>query len=198
MKKFCKFILGSSILCISITAFAIVFLDLPNKNSYMDKLNNMGNASSASMEFYAESLDELNDLSDLIIEGKVVAYEPERRNGGYIVTNETVEVKKVIKGNVSEGDKINVVFMGGELSGMTTPPIKDCPIMDMRGNYMLYLKTNDGINYFIVGGNQGFGLIKENKIEVTDKGELGDVIKGYKVNELEEYIKNYISKDSKE
>lgn len=195
--KFRKFIFGLGALCISIAVLTIIFCNLPNKNSYMDKLNSMENTSSASMEFYAETLDELNNLSDLIIEGKVVDYKPKLREGGYVVTNETVEVKKVIKGNVFEGDKINVVFFGGELNEMTTPPFKDCPIMDMRGNYMLYLKTNDGVNYFIVGGNQGFGLIKNNKIEATDQGVLGDVVRGYKVNELEESIKNSISKDAK-
>lgn len=199
MKKFKlnKFLIGAGILAISIATFIFVFSNLPNKNNYMDKINNLKGSSLASMEVYADSVDELNDLSDLIIEGKVVDYEP-KISYGMVFTNETIEVKKVIKGNVKEGDKINVVFTGGELNGMATPPIKDCPIMDMRGNYMLFLKTNNGVSYFIIGGNQGYGLIKNNKIEVTDKGEMGDIFRSYNVDEMEKNIKYDVSTAAKQ
>ena len=182
-----RILIVTSISCILIATLVAVSLNLHNKNSYMDKLNNMKNSTLASIMISASTFDELVDLSDIIIEGKAVDYEPEIQDG-IVYTIETVEVKKVLKGNVSEGNKVKITFTGGELNGMTTPPMKDCPIMDMRGNYMLFLKTNDGVRYFVVGGNQGFGLIKDNKIEATQEGELGDVIKNYKVDKLEKDI----------
>ncbi len=198
MKKFkvSKLLTSGLISLVIIVAITYAFLNSPEKNSYMDKLNNMNNFSSASWMVYANSVDELIDLSDLIVEGKVVDYKP-RINGKLVFTDEIVEVKKVLKGNVNEGDQITVVVTGGELKGMTTAPIEDCPIMDFRGNYMLFLKTNDGVKYAIIGGNQGFGLIKNNKIEVTQKGGLGVTFSDYKIDEMEKDIKSYMSKVSK-
>jgi hypothetical protein len=178
---------------LSVATLAIVFFRLPDKNSYVDRVNSMEGSTLASFRSHADSIDELIDLSELIIEGKAVDYKPIIIDN-IVYTKETVEVKKALKGNVAEGDKVIVVFTGGELNGVTTHPIKDCPLMDMRGNYMLFLKTNDNENYFIVGGNQGFGLIKDNKIQATEQGSLGDTFRRYHADELERIIKNNISK----
>lgn len=194
--KLSKILIGAGVLCISIAVLVAVLLNTPNKNSYFDKINSMEASGSASFMHSAESVDELIDISDLIIEGKVVDYEA-RFQDGMVFTDETVEVKKVIKGNVTEGEKIIVVFTGGDFKGNITHPINDCPIMDMRGNYMLFLKTNDGKDYFIIGGNQGFGLIKNNKIEATQIGSLGDEIRSKKVDEMEKNIEDKTSKTDK-
>lgn len=193
MKKRGKIIITTGIFAvILVAAFITVRLHLHDKNSYMDKVNNLNNFTSASFASHADSIDELISISKYIVEGKVVDYKPENIDG-IILTNETVEIKKVIKGDISEGDKINVVVTGGELNGAITPPIEDCPIMDMRGNYMLFVNTHDGENYYIIGGNQGFGLIKDNKIQSAEKDVLGDKIRSYKVDDLEKEIKDNLS-----
>ncbi len=178
---------------ILVATLTIAFFILPGKNNYIDKINNLEGTTLASFRTHAKSVDELISISELIIEGKVVDYEPVIIDN-IVYTKETVEVKKAMKGDIAEGDKIIVAFTGGELNSMTTPPIKDCPLMDMRGNYMLFLKTNDGVNYFVIGGNQGFGLIKDNKIQATEQGELGDTFRRYKADELEKTITNEIGK----
>jgi hypothetical protein len=171
-----------------IASAAVIFcVNMPDRNSYMDKLNSMEASMSALWVHSAGTVDELIDLSELVIEGRVVNYEP-RFHDGLVFTDETVEVQKVLKGNVSMDDKIIVAVTGGEYNENITYPIKDCPIIDMRGNYMLFLDTNDGEKYFIIAGNQGFGLIKDNRIEATDKSKLGDIISNYEVDKLEEYI----------
>lgn len=192
--KHSKIIIGTGTLFLAVIVFLLVLFHLPDKNSYMDRVNKSNDTSLASMYIAAGTFDELIDLSDLIIEGRVIDYEPHIHDG-LVYTKESVKVKKVIKGNVSQGDKITVVFTGGEWHGMTTAPIQDCPVMDMRGNYMLFLNTNDGSNYMVVGGNNGFGLIKDNRIEATQRGELGDYFRSCKVDEMEKNIKDIINKE---
>lgn len=192
MKKYniCKILIG--VVIVSLSLLTIIFLNELNNNSYMDKLNSMENSTTATWMIYANSVEELIDLSDIIIEGKVVNYKP-RIHDGIVFTDETVEVRKVIKGDVTKGDNITVVFTGGEIEGIITPPIKDCPIMDIRGNYMLFLKTNNGKDYFIIGGNQGFGLIKDNRIETTEKGGLEYFFSKYKLGDIEKSVMSQLT-----
>lgn len=174
---------------ILILCFVILSI-LPNKNAYMDKLNKT-QTGSATWAYGAHSIDELMNYSDLIVKGKVIDYEP-IQDGDLIFTFESVEVLEVIKGNVSKGDKITVVITGGELNGKVTNPIEDCPIMDMRTPYMLFLQKTDSGHYAIVAGNQGFGRIKNNTIEYTAHDNLTSLLKEYNEKTLTQKLQNEI------
>lgn len=156
----------------------------------MDKLNK-NQIGDAMYLRSADTLSELVDYSNLIIQGKVISFEAIEEDH-LIFTYETIEVKKVIKGNVSKGDKIIVSVTGGELDGKITPPIQNFPIMDMRDNYMLFLEELTIPNYYaIVAGNQGFGKIKNGKIDVTADNDLAKEIKELEdpENEIEKIMK---------
>lgn len=183
MKKILIVIPSIIILCF------IIISTLPNKNAYMDKLNKT-QTGSATWAYGAKTIDELIDYSELIVKGKVIDYKPIQEDN-VIGTFETVEVLEVIKGNVSVGDQVTVVITGGEIDGKVTNPIEDCPIMDMRTPYMLFLKKTDSGNYAIVAGNQGFGRIKNNTIEYTAHDNITKLLEEYN----EETLTQKLQKD---
>lgn len=166
------------------------YLSDKHRNQYMDKINQL-QGSSATFAYGAKTLEELVNHADLIVEGKVIEYQPMKEEN-LIITLENVEIHKVLKGDVSKGDQITVAITGGELDGMTTAPIENCPVMDRRAPYMLYLVKNDAGSYAVIGGNQGFGKIKDNKIEYTAKDKLTEDLRKYDEKALTSKIENIV------
>ena len=172
---------------IAITVIAMVNM-MSDKNQYMDTVN-ASQLAEASWEYGATTLEELTDYSDIIIKGKLSDYYTEETSG-LIFTYETIEAKKVLKGEINEGDMVLVAFTGGELDGKVTSAIKECPIMDFRGDYMLFLKEldfNPGM-YVIVAGNQGYGMIHGDTIDLTGSDQLALSMKELKLSDIENEV----------
>lgn len=97
--------------------------------------------------------------SDLIIRGKVVNSYAEKR-ADMIFTKQVVEIKKVLKGDLTESQTIEILQTGGELGDIKTPAFEDAPLLDKNGSYIFMLKKSNEGHYLIMGGFQGMGKIE--------------------------------------
>ncbi|MBC7961238.1 MAG: hypothetical protein H7X94_15375 [Vallitaleaceae bacterium] len=198
-RKKTRFLVGAIVFVIVMGLMGVGFLVryLEHRNDYMDQLNAIQEGD-ALWAHGANTLEELVGRSDLIVQGRVIDYWAEDE-GGLVFTAETVKVQKVMKGDVAVGDHITVYFTGGNLDGWVNRPLEDCPIMDMRGPYMLFLVALEGLpegNYAIFSGNLGYGKIKDDRVDYLRTDELTDRLKELTLEELSQEIRKFLNEKS--
>ena len=99
-------------------------------------------------------LSELTYVADLVVEATVVANSVERVEGSvFLRTATTVRVDRVVKGAADEGDRVEVLALGGELDGERTR-IASAPVFAPDERVLLFLERRDG-RWGVVGMSQG-------------------------------------------
>jgi hypothetical protein len=162
----------------------IVYYNIPSKS---DKTINTADADWTE---HFEDFSSLKENSDLIIKGKKVDSYTEQRVD-LVFTKEIIEVNKVYSGEIKEGSKIEILQTGGTLNDIVTEPIEEAPILDKGGNYLLFLKSTPEGHYLILGGYQGVGLIKDNKIKFNKHNEkISNELKDKSLKDIENILVN--------
>ena len=123
-----------------------------------------------------QSAEEMISESEIAIIGEVVDSYTEVRNN-IVFTRQVVKAITVYKGELKEGDCIEVLQTGGTDGGMETAPLSEVLFMEHGKEYALCLRLSQpsekyGQYYLISGGYQGIAEIapssKENDIAFTD------------------------------
>lgn len=134
----------------------------------ISKDNLLYNTSASWQEhFYTER--EMSEASDIIINGTVIASEPELHYD-MVFTRNYIKVDLVESGNIEIDTIVPVLQTGGIFSEYSTPVISEIPLLEVGKEYKLYLTLTDysekyGQYYLISGGYQGV-------MEVQDNGSL--------------------------
>lgn len=125
-------------------------------------------------EHFATDKD-LIESSDLIVKGKVIDSYCEKRYD-VVFTKQVIEVSKILKGKINSNEQIEILQTGGELDNIKTPVIKEAPLLDKNGTYLLMLRKTDEGHYLLMGGYQGVGKIIKNTLVFSK--EQKDIFKG--------------------
>jgi len=134
------------------------------------------NAPSASWIWVCDSVESLVESSEIIAIGRVIGKETERRHD-MVFTHHEVEISTVYHGDVREGESVTVFITGGEMDGYVTTPFYESPLLEMGGEYMLFLVHTHDPDYdyhFPAGGYQGVFEIADGTLRII--GERQDVI----------------------
>lgn len=162
----------------------IIYFSLPNKTNSTNKITNTAHAD------WTEHFLDLKSLaksSDLIITGKKIDSYAEQRVD-LIFTKEVIEVNKVYSGIIAKGDKIEILQTGGTLNGIETKPFEEAPLLDKNGDYLLFLRLTSEGHYLILGGYQGVGLIKNDKIILNEHNSKMTELNDKNITDLEKLI----------
>lgn len=104
-------------------------------------------------------IENLTIESDLIILGQVTSIESLwDENHTIIITNSTVIVTKILKGNLTNQDKINILSRGGTIDDVNIW-VEDEPNFILGQEYGLFLKLLDIDTYSVLGKNQGIVIL---------------------------------------
>lgn len=119
-----------------------------------------------------QSAEEMISGSDAAIIGEVTDSYTEVRNN-IVFTRQVVKAITVNKGELKEGDCIEVLQTGGTDGGMETAPLSEVPFMEHGKEYALCLRFSQpsekyGQYYLISGGYQGIA-------EIVPSGEEKDI-----------------------
>ncbi|WP_044022216.1 hypothetical protein [Bacillus sp. SG-1] len=155
MKKSLKYFL-------IISAFFVFAYYFSNGNSPLTTSSSSAaitvSSGSADYQVY-ESLEELENNSDLIVKGKLYG-EPTiqniYQNGVHIdsVGKTEIKINDIFKGQVSEGTII-IVYEPGFVRDNILETMEGYVPMNKRGNYLLFLQENPKGEYVVMGVNQG-------------------------------------------
>ena len=131
-----------------------------------------GSSTSVSWSEGYQSAEEMISKSDAAIIGEVTDSYTEVRNN-IVFTRQVVKAITVYKGEVKEGDSIEVLQTGGKDGGMETAPLAEVPFMERGKEYALCLRFSQpsekyGQYYLIAGGYQGIA-------EIAPSGEGKDM-----------------------
>jgi hypothetical protein len=173
-----------SILFSLILVAGIIYFNIPNND---DKITNTAEAD------WTEHFEDFNNLyksSDLIIKGKKVDSYTEQIVD-LVFTKEVIEINKVYYGNLEKGSKIEILQTGGTYNNIKTEAFEEAPILDNNGNYLMFLRETPEGHYLILGGYQGVGLIKNNKVIFNKHNEkIAKDLKDKDLNDIEKLITN--------
>ena len=116
------------------------------------------------------SQEDVKLASDVALKGRVIKEESELRHN-VVFTNVYVYVDSVLFGDIEAGDVIKILQTGGSIGKFSTPAPIEAPIMELGGQYELYLKETSpdemyGQYYLITGGFQGMKRIFDNEDEI--------------------------------
>ena len=120
-----------------------------------------------------QSAEEMISESEVAIIGEVIDSYTEVRNNKMVFTRQVVKVITVYKGELKEGDSIEVLQTGGTDGGIQTAPLSEVPFMERGKEYALCLRFSQpsekyGQYYLILGGYQGIA-------EIVPSGEEKDI-----------------------
>jgi hypothetical protein len=173
-----------------VTVFSMIIIGFVLFTSKKDD-NKIINSASADWIDHYNDFNSMASAADLIIKGKKVDSYPEQR-ADLIFTKQVIEIKKIYKGDLNIGDKIEILQTGGTINNITTLPIEEAQLLDNNGNYLLLLRKSSEGHYLILGGYQGVGLIKddENVIFNDANTEFTNDLKSKKLKDIEEVLIN--------
>lgn len=111
-----------------------------------------------------------------------------------VFTKQIAEIDKVYYGSLNVGDKIEILQTGGVYENIETSPIMEAPLLDKKGEYLLFLRYTKEGHYLILGGYQGVGLIHMNKIKFNEaNSKMSKELKDKSMTKLEELINKIIA-----
>ena len=144
-----------------------------------------------------DSVDSFVESADIIVIGRVISKETERRHD-YVFTHHEVELLAVYQGDVQEGESITVVLDGGEMDGFITDPFVEIPLLDMGSEYMLFLDYTGDPNfdyYLPTGSYQGVFAIEDSVLRA--RGIRHDIIAaelvGLSLSSVEQVVDTVLS-----
>lgn len=147
------------IILLFVTAFLGASFNLQFNNVANDQDSVLTTRAYPSWSNTFNSIEEMQQYADIIIEGEVISQEAELRKD-IVFTRSYIKVTKAIQGNVSVHDTICVLQTGGVFGEYMTPEISEAPLLKTENEYRLYLELTDyhekyGQYYLILGGYQG-------------------------------------------
>lgn len=135
-------------------------------DSYRQEVDALGKMDASWIESY-DNLEAIAEGSDIIVIGRLIEHTPEKIVD-MVFTYEQVEVKKVIKGDLSKKDIISIKITGGILNDLSTPTIEDVTLLEDKTKYILFLDATGEGSYVISGGYQGYSVIEKNDFKLKD------------------------------
>ena len=160
------------IILLLVTAFLGASLHLQFYNVANDQDAILETRAYSSWSNTFNSIEEMQQYADIIIEGEVVSQVAELRKD-IVFTRSYIKVTKAIQGNVSVHDTICVLQTGGVFGEYVTPEISEAPLLKMENEYRMYLELTDyhekyGQYYLILGGYQGVFDKNANILYIND------------------------------
>jgi hypothetical protein len=108
------------------------------------------------------STDQMTDASELVVRGVVERVSVEVTTAGRIATRAEVRVVDGYKGNVEEGDYVDVLVMGGVLPNGEIMDVPSSPRFSEGEETLLFLSAHrDGETYGVVGMSHGKFTVKQ-------------------------------------
>ena len=145
-----------------IPLFDIETISLDKSNSSNQKISSIA---CASWHDSYETVEELKNASDLIINGTVVSSKTVFRNN-MVFTLSSIQVLSTEKGLVDALDTITILQTGGYFEDYYTPPFDEIPLLELNETYKLFLTKTEKLYYLISGGY--LGVLKYNNKEKSD------------------------------
>jgi len=141
-----------------------------------------------------DTVEKAKDAATVIIEGKIISAkevtlditetltaeqknDPKLNPGGETVslsfpnTIYTVEIKKVYKGNVIEGNTIEIKQLGGTVDNVNYTEA-DATKIEIGSTYILFLETFSDSPASLINQIEGIYEYKDNKITGNDKNKI--------------------------
>lgn len=117
--------------------------------------------------------------ADVVITGTLSSHKTELRTD-VVFTLNCIKIESIIKtnNNISVDQTIQILQTGGTYDNFTTPAFCDCPLLQYKKEYKLYLKYINKTEsyddyYLILGGYQGVAILENDELTpISDSNNL--------------------------
>ncbi|MDF2539396.1 MAG: hypothetical protein K0S76_2417 [Herbinix sp.] len=186
IKKSITILLTAILMIVILVSGIAIYTNLIASNEEDELVSNAGNEKTilyATGDFpYYESIDELYNKADLVIEGKVIDVRAELLNDRIGVSDPedkelytiyTIDVKKTYKGNIQKNDTLEVKVYGGDTNTMKLI-YSEAVYLDVNEKYILFLNTYENSPACMLNNIQAHYKIDDTKLikEIDNNFEL--------------------------